>query len=79
MGKKICHQVRSFLSKVLSFCAILISFRIVVIFAEIETKSAKMITFLKEMRIAQNDNTFEINERTLYVLPIEFNNQLQNY
>ena len=43
-------KVRSFLE---DSCAILISFKSVVIFAEIKTKSAKMTTLLKEMRIAQ--------------------------
>ena len=34
-------------------CAILIFLKSVVIFAEIKTKSEKMTTLLKEMRIAQ--------------------------
>ena len=39
-------------TKVEDSCAILISFKSVVIFAEIKTKSAKMTTLLKDMRIA---------------------------
>jgi hypothetical protein len=48
-------------------CAILISLKNVVIFAEIKTMSAKMTTLLKEISIAQLSS---LNERTL-VLYIE--------